>query len=147
MVAVMTAGVCLQVSVAAPAPDKESINPLPEPLKEKVPPVGPVPPEGKAWVEESVMVDGAMRTEMAARDAAELRKRYLDSHRRIAEKLTVEELAEKCNKLRREALGLSAEDEIGQIQKQLLDLKQKTSRNKDASVRVQRAIEALEKAP
>lgn len=75
--------------------------------------------------------------------SADLQDAYLDLHRRIAERLTPEQLSEKCKALEKELNEIIAEDEIEQIQKQLSELKRKNPDNKGISTRVQRAIDDL----
>ena len=77
----------------------------------------------------------------------DLQGTYLELHRQLAERLTPEQLAEKCKALEQELNERIAEDEIQQIQKQLFDLKKKNTMNRGISTRLQRAIEALENAP
>ena len=103
-------------------------------------------PMGMAWVEESVIEkNGVVRTTMAARSMKELQERYLAYHSRLAGKLTAEQLAEKCNQLRRTPEGLSAEDEIELLKKHLGELERKHLGNKEISSRIRGAIEALNK--
>ena len=100
-----------------------------------------------ATIEEDVIDNGAIRTVSVVTNAKGLRERYLGYHQRIAEKLTVEQLAEKCNALRNELIGLSPEAEVEQIQKQLAQLGRKHQGDKGISTRIQNAIQALKYEP
>jgi hypothetical protein len=74
---------------------------------------------------------------------ADLQARYLEFHRGIAERLTPEQLTEKCKALEKELNEIIAENEIELIQKQLSELKRKNPDHKGISTRLQRAIDAL----
>jgi len=78
---------------------------------------------------------------------ADLQDTYVELHKRIAERLTPEELTERCKALEKELNELVAEDEIEQIEKQLSELKRKNSSHKGISTRLQRAIDALKNTP
>ena len=127
------------VAEQAPPPVKNEANNLPQ--------FGPDLPEGRAWVEQDVRENGVIRTVMMAADAKTLREMYVGHHQRLADKLTIEQLAEKCNALKRESIGLSPEGEIEQMQMQLDQLKRKHQGDKGISARIQSAIEALKKQP
>ena len=118
----------------------------------------PVPPKGTQWVERSVKVDGVIRKVMVAQEVKaeasepagfsppDPQQRYLELHRQLAERLTSEQLTEKSNALEKELNELVTEDEIGQIRKQLFELKRKSGDNKGISIRLERAIESLERS-
>jgi hypothetical protein len=125
---------------ASPPPASKKPNNFPQ--------YGPDPSEEKGWLEADVIEkSGVIRTVLQAADAKTLRERYVWHHQQIAEKLTVEQLAEKCNALRRESIGLSREGEIEEMQRQLEQLKRKHQGDKGISGRIEGAIEALKKQP
>ena len=128
-------------------PPVAEVQPPAQPAANKGPQFGPKSTEGTALVEEDVLENGVVRTVMRAADAKSLRERYVWYHQGIADKLTVEQLAEKCNALKRASIGLSPEGEIEEMQKQLDQLKRKHQGDKGLSARIQRAIEALKKQP
>jgi hypothetical protein len=108
--------------------------------------------EGTELVEESVVENGVVRKGgmrvKAVKDApTDLQGTYMELHRRISERLTPEQLTEKCKALEKELNEVIAEDEIAELQKQLSKLKRKNVDNKGISARLQRAIEALERSP
>ena len=136
------------VAFWAPPPNSPQLQPPAAKKANNLPQYSPKSPDETALVEETVKEgNGVVRTVVRAVDAKTLRERYLWHHQQIVEKLTVEQLAEKCNALRRESIGLSPEGDIEQMQKQLEQLKRKHQDDKGISARIQRAIEALKKQP
>jgi hypothetical protein len=146
-------GVVRKVLVVSDVKDVAS-EPKAETEANKAPELGPgFYPEGTEFVQESVVENGVVRKgAMRVKPAKDVPKddlqgTYLELHRRVAERLTLERLTEKCKALEKQLNEMIAEDEIVEIQNQLFELKRKNSDHKGISTRTQHAIDALKNTP